>query len=47
MIFPLGKVLVKPLSALVIVTESVVVPKDATQVGFVELNCKFDPQVVS
>ncbi len=47
MIFPVGKVPVKPLRELVIVTESVVVPIDAVHVGFIEVDCKFDRQVVS
>ena len=47
MIFPEGKVPVKPFRELVIVTESVVVPKDAVHVGFVKVDCKFDRQVVS
>lgn len=47
MIFPVGKVPVKPFRELVTVTESVVVPIDTVHVGFVEDDCKFERQVVS
>ncbi len=47
MIFPVGKVPVKQLRELVIVTKSVVVPIEAVHVGFVEVDYKFDRQVVS
>jgi hypothetical protein len=41
-IFPVGKLPVNPLKALVIVTMSVFAPNDDTHVGLTELYCKLD-----
>jgi hypothetical protein len=46
-IFPVGRLPENPLNELVIVTVSVVTPKEVTHVGLTELYCKFDRHPLS